>query len=223
MGLNLIRMSERIADLQNDVYAQPEDPGHKGWGVSAINQLMVYAPEAHSVLDIGCGQGMFRETFINLGRHWVGVTLGPDFAVCLEKGLQVYERDMTNLPFTDETYDLLFARHVLEHSPFPILTLMEWRRVSKKYLLLVAPCPYHWGWIGRNHYSMAPEPQLEWWLARSGWAIEKKMYLMAEEDEFTSAWLQSWKNRSETPPAEIPAPGPVEYRFLCVKTEPRRE
>jgi SAM-dependent methyltransferase len=220
--LNVDRFKARLADLEQDIYAQPEDPGHKAWGKRAINQLMPYAPEVRSVVDVGCGQGVFKAVFNGLNRHWMGVTLGPDFRVCQEAGLQVYEADMSDLPFPDDHIDLIFARHVLEHSPFPILTLMEWRRVAK-CLLLVAPAPDYWGSVGRNHYSVAPEEQLLWWLARAGWTPKKKMYLRTEDDEFMDAWRQSVLDCGNTPPERPHREGFVEFRFLCERAEPRRE
>ena len=67
----------------------------------------------------------------------------------------------------------MFARHALEHSPFPILSLMEWHRVSKQHLVIVNPNPDYWGWAGRNHYAVANLTQLKFYLERAGWLLVK--------------------------------------------------
>lgn len=219
--MNVERLLQRIEDLHGDIYAQPEDSGHTAWGTSAILNLLPYAPGFRTVLDVGCGEGMFAPVFAKAGKTWSGVTLGPDFQTCFDAGLLVYSADMSDLPFPDRSYGLVFARHVLEHSPFPILTLMEWHRVAKRYLMLVAPAPAYWGWIGRNHYSICQEEQLVWWLARAGWAVKERQYLRSTDEQFLTHWRAAFGKAGDAAPKEGPEDMIVEYRFLCEKTAPR--
>ena len=44
-----------------------------------------------------------------------------------------------DLPFPDEAFDFVLASHVLEHLPDPIRALQEWRRVARRYVLVVLP------------------------------------------------------------------------------------
>lgn len=134
---------------------------------------------------------------------------------------------MTFLPFDDNEFDLIFARHVLEHSPFPIITLMEWHRVAKKkgWMCLVAPAPHYWLSGGRNHYSIVPLKNLEWWLRRSGWepvhylAFDNRMRSFLKHLEVLPPDLRK-KSRDEIllEGKEIIGrypEGPVEYRIIC--------
>lgn len=43
------------------------------------------------------------------------------------------------LPFKDKEYDFVLASHVIEHIYRPDLALIEWARVSKKYIFLIVP------------------------------------------------------------------------------------
>jgi SAM-dependent methyltransferase len=43
------------------------------------------------------------------------------------------------LPFGDDSYDFVFASHVIEHFPDPARALHEWRRVARRYVVVVAP------------------------------------------------------------------------------------
>lgn len=84
--------------------------------------------------------------------------------------------DFNFLVWQDETFDLVWSRHTLEHSPFPLITLMEWRRVTKAtgFLALIMPAPEpegFWTVHGRNHYSVLPKENVEWLLRRAGWHI----------------------------------------------------
>jgi SAM-dependent methyltransferase len=44
-----------------------------------------------------------------------------------------------DLPLEDDSFDFVFASHVIEHIPDPIAALEEWRRVARKYVVLVVP------------------------------------------------------------------------------------
>jgi SAM-dependent methyltransferase len=44
-----------------------------------------------------------------------------------------------DLPFEDNTYDFVFSSHVIEHFPDPIKALIEWVRVARRYVVVIAP------------------------------------------------------------------------------------
>lgn len=183
-----------ITDIQNDVYPQPADVYHQWWGDLIINAWLYPLSGTVTVLDVGCGQGQFEPTFRALGKKWTGVTLGTDYDICKNAGLDVYKEDMSFLHFDDNSFDIIFARHVLEHSAFPLLTLMEWRRVSKEYMILVLPNPDHFQYFGKNHYSVMSNSHILWLAARAGWRAIVKNYMEKQE-----------------------------LRYLFVKAEPRTE
>jgi SAM-dependent methyltransferase len=43
------------------------------------------------------------------------------------------------LPFEDDSHDFVFSSHVIEHFPDPIKALYEWRRVARRYVIVIAP------------------------------------------------------------------------------------
>lgn len=185
-------IDEYLNELADDIYNQPPDENHSQWALEFINQI----PDDYSdVLDVGCGQGFTYPMFSVKGKRWTGVTLGEDYKTCKLMALNVFRLDFSFMnTFADNTFDLVFARHVLEHSVMPLLTLMEWRRLSKKYLAIVLPSPKHFKYFGRNHYSVMSNTQFLWLAARAGW---KAIY----------------KNYTE----------PQELRYVLVKSDPRIE
>lgn len=52
-----------------------------------------------------------------------------------------YNVDIQDLPFDDETYDFVFASHVLEHIPDDLKALREIRRILKPNGIAVLPVP----------------------------------------------------------------------------------
>jgi SAM-dependent methyltransferase len=112
------------------------------------------------VLDVGCGQGIALDMFQQLGLRAVGITLGPDVAACRAHGFEVHEMDQNFIEFDDEEFDLLWCRHVLEHSIAPAFTLSEYRRVTRLsglvYIEMPAPDTAAQHQHSPNHYSVLP-------------------------------------------------------------------
>ena len=192
MTRDFSNINRYLDELVVDIYPQPEDENHSIWMERFIDELPL---DYETVLDIGCGQGYSSYLFGLKSKKWVGVTLGEDYKVCKNRNLEVYCLDFSFLNrFDDGFFDLLFCRHVLEHSPMPLLTLMEWRRVSKRYLAVVLPSPKEFKYFGRNHYSVMNNTQFLWLAARAGWHAILKDYTE-----------------------------PMELRYVLEKAEPRIE
>lgn len=188
-SLNWEQFEKHYLEVIKDIYPQPPDELHTQHAVEVVMNWFTKYP-VNNVLDVGCGEAFLQSVFEDLGTHYFGVSLGEDYLKAIDSGKNVYPYDFNFLPFPDNTFELIFSRHSLEHSPFPLITLMEWRRVGNKYLCLVIPKPRFWGWAGRNHYSVLPLLQAKFLLARAGWHIII--------EDHSNEW---------------------EYRFLCGKLE----
>lgn len=148
-----------INRLLSDIYPQPEDAGHFYLAKKAIDDFMPRTEGVSSVLDAGCGEAFCQQFFEEKNIRYCGVCLGNDYEVSKAKGRRVFEQDFSFLSFDDDSFDLVFSRHSLEHSPIPLMTLMEWHRVTKRYVALVLPAPEHWRYGGRNHYFVLSRKQ----------------------------------------------------------------
>jgi len=135
------------------------------------------------IVDLGCGPGYFLDEMENRGyTNMVGVTLSPgDIKTCTDKGHKIQQYDLSFLPqsggYDDETVDFIFLRHALEHSPYPIISLMEYNRVlkqgSKIYIEVPAPDCDRRHEFNLNHYSILGGSQLVALLQRTGFDIDK--------------------------------------------------
>ncbi|MCF8480905.1 MAG: class I SAM-dependent methyltransferase [Rhodospirillum sp.] len=127
------------------------------------------------VLDVGCGDGTVLGYFADMGMEPIGVTLGSDVEVCRSKGLTVVESDITFLDFEEDSFDLVWCRHAIEHTIAPFVVLMECARVLRSgglfYMEVPAPDTAFSHENNQNHFSVFGKAMWEQLLARAGLAV----------------------------------------------------
>jgi SAM-dependent methyltransferase len=164
------------------------DEGESGYHKQLTGEMVknyvdpLNLPKDALILDLGCGPGYFLDEmkareYTNL----VGVTLSPnDVKMCEDKGHTIKKYDLSFLPqeqgYYDESVDFIFLRHALEHSPYPIFSLMEYNRVlkqnSKIYIEVPAPDCERQHEFNLNHYSIFGAAQLSALLDRTGFKVD---------------------------------------------------
>ena len=168
---NYYYIDKYLNELMQDIYVQPWDVGHDAWAREVVFQ---WGDEINpeSILDVWAGEGFCQDIFKEIGiENYVGVAIGDDVITARKLGRNVFNEDFHFLPYAAESFDMVFARHSLEHSPMPLLALMEWHRVAKYWLCLILPNPEFWTYTGRNHYSVLQSEQAEFLLNRAGWNV----------------------------------------------------
>jgi ubiquinone/menaquinone biosynthesis C-methylase UbiE len=170
------------------VLGQVYDEGHSDFHQDITQDVVAKfidpmdLPKTASVMDLGCGPGYFLDAMKSRNyTNVTGVTLSiEDANTCLGKGHSILRSDMNFLSVGDESQDLLFCRHSLEHSPFPYITLLEYNRVLKPqgYLYVEVPQPNcdHPHENNRNHYSIMDRTMWLSLLQRTGFDIEWHEY-----------------------------------------------
>lgn len=169
---------------QVHMYAEGDSPFHKKLTTDVVKQYVdpLNLPKDAHILDLGCGPGYFLDEM--KAREYTnvtGVTLSvPDITLCESKGHVIKQYDLSFLPqkdgYYDESVDFIFLRHALEHSPYPIFSLIEYNRVLKQggriYIEVPQPdCDRRHEW-NLNHYSIFGQNQLAALLHRTGFNIE---------------------------------------------------
>jgi len=93
-------------------------------------------------LDIGCGNGKFIRDMNSLGWQFEGVEFNPIAVdICSEAGLKVFHGDLHTAAFKDNNFDLISARHVIEHIPDSVNFFNEIARILKSGGRLVIKTP----------------------------------------------------------------------------------
>jgi SAM-dependent methyltransferase len=170
--------------------------------LSLLKKLNKLYPNGKGV-EIGVFKGEFSKEILN---YWNGTLYMVDVWRGLDEGyedasnqhghLNAYMETMKNISgmedrgimirttseessklFLDESIDFIFLRQTLEHSPYPIFTLMEYNRVLKQggkiYIEVPAPDTQRKHEWNLNHYSILGEQQLAALLERTGFAINR--------------------------------------------------
>ena len=131
---------ERVGKFYDVVWTEyiPEyAESEKHWQIFFSGQEV----KGKSVLDAGCGTGIFSIIFANNG---AGSVLGIDIsegslgtARALKEKFQLenadfQKQDMLNLPFSDEDFDIVWAWGTVHHTTDPFRAIDELIRVLKK-------------------------------------------------------------------------------------------
>ena len=110
-----------------------------------------YAPPQKPIklLDIGCGTGELLRELSFLGKV-SGIDNSPQaIAFCKERGLKnVFLAEGTNIPFRDDTFDIVLCLDVLEHIENDDAALKEIRRIAKPegtIIIFVPTFRFLWG------------------------------------------------------------------------------
>ncbi len=91
------------------------------------------------VLEVGCGTGLLLERIAAFSRHAEGVDLSPGMlSGARERGLNVREASVTELPFADESFDVTCSFKVLAHVADIRRALSEMTRVTRRGGTIVA-------------------------------------------------------------------------------------
>jgi len=109
--------------------------------------ILKYVNPNENVLDIGCGEGVLAILAAEKGARITACDISePNITKAKElakgKGLENINfllADAENLPFKDNSFDLVISSHVLEHLPDFQKGLREIKRVTKKKAIIALP------------------------------------------------------------------------------------
>lgn len=202
--MNREKFEAYLALARSTVYSEPDEGNfHNALIKQAVDAFipMFDLPSDAYVLDLGCGPGVFMDEMRARGQKNVwGVTLSPeDVAACRAKGHGCTLGDISDLDDEDGAADLIWCRHALEHSPYPLFTLYEFNRVLKVggglYVEVPAPALPRQHEFNPNHYSILGH---DMWVA----LMQRAGFEVVEAREFSF---------------DLTAPGvqPVSELFLC--------
>lgn len=174
----LDRFADFLAMTIGQTYPEtPSEPHTSVTGIMLDKVLDLCAlRKPGRILDVGCGQGPALDVIRERGYHAVGITVNDeDLRVCREKGHEVYKMEQSFLDFPPGSFDLIWARHCVEHSVMPFFTLYGFSAILQEggFLYLEVPAPdtacHHEQNV--NHYSVLTRSSWDSLLKRCGFAI----------------------------------------------------
>lgn len=113
-------------------------------------------PGQGSVLEVGAGAGWQAQELSELGFQVTAIDV-PDSNYANQMVIPVMQYDGHNIPFADETFDVVFSSNVLEHVPNISEFSTELRRVLKSdgRAVHILPTPTWRLWTTLTHYVAA--------------------------------------------------------------------
>ena len=125
-----------------------------------------FAPHAKRTLDVGCSAGYVMASARSLGLEPTGIDYAAWAAgLAKERGFSSTAGSLTDLPFRDESFDIVTAKHTLEHVRTPKRAFSELARVLRPggVALIVVPDVRYW------HMHATPRSGKYFHPERLGW------------------------------------------------------
>lgn len=97
------------------------------------------------LLDVGCGKMPYKQYILENSEINEYIGLDIDTALEYDKAVKPdYTWDGNNIPFENNSYDVILATEVLEHCPNPTSIISEMYRVLKKDGIILITVPFLW-------------------------------------------------------------------------------
>ncbi len=130
--------------------------------VRAFEEAMAQISNAKTALDAPCGTGRITKILLDRGLSVTGGDISNEMITVAKAKLESYgdniafrTADLRNLPFSDDSFDLVTCVRMFGHVPseIRIQMLQEMRRVTRK-------------WIIVNYFCLRPLVGLKRWIKR---------------------------------------------------------
>jgi 2-polyprenyl-3-methyl-5-hydroxy-6-metoxy-1,4-benzoquinol methylase len=160
--------------------------------------LLVEAVGAERILDAGCGEG-FVVSYLLQGNDGLTVTGIDSRLQAIEMARQMVQGvlfdvgDLREMPYSDDSFDLVMCLEVLEHLPDPNRGLRELRRVTSAHCLVSVPHePFFRATNflrGKHVFAWGRDPEhLQHWTARQFRRLVEQ-YFEIEQFVYSFPWL----------------------------------
>jgi SAM-dependent methyltransferase len=157
---------------QWNTYLKTQLDSYTGKGLTSERISQCLGPELWDRLDgkltleCGCGAGRFTEILLAKNAHLYSI----DFSSAVDANVKnfpvtnkhkVFQADILNLPFQEESFDLVFCLGVIQHTPDPIATISAlYRQVKPGGFLVIDHYKYLLSWY------LHPGPLFRFFLKR---------------------------------------------------------
>ena len=104
--------------------------------INYIDNYIIFS-SSQKLLDIGCGNGYFLYYFSKRTN-----AVGLDFSrqmLAQNPCENLVQGSALSLPFSDNSFDIVFCSNLLHHIKNPTNVIKEMKRISKKYIVISEP------------------------------------------------------------------------------------
>ena len=138
---------EREALTENRQKAMYEgDPWESYWHQVMFNEIFIFFKNIYDgrFLEVGCAEGLYIKLFKDLHPKStvIGLDIAKNYLLKAKSGIyngNFIQGDAENLPFKNNSFDVVICSETLEHVIDPKKAFSELVRVSKNYILVSVP------------------------------------------------------------------------------------
>ncbi|MFA5013948.1 MAG: methyltransferase domain-containing protein [Actinomycetota bacterium] len=179
--------------LTSQIYTEPYSAHHAQTAKEMV-QYFCYHLDFLSAVEFGCGTAPCLDEMKKMGKKTLGVTLGGE-----KLDHEVLREDMHFTSLPDGSFEMAVVRHALEHSPMPLILLLEIRRIATKFVLIAVPSPTEFCIRHKNHYSVFHRINWEYLFKLSGWKVKdyRQIRFFCEDWE-KDDWMMEYQYLLET-------------------------
>lgn len=183
-----LALTQRLCNMDDLLLKQHLELEERHWWFVARRRILLSVLEQSlhqktdlDVLDAGCGGGATMESLGRYGRVR-GMEFAPEaVAYNWERGRDVVEGSIEEMPFDDTSFDLALALDVIEHVPIDAQAIAELRRVlrpSGSLLLTVPALDMLWSSHdeANGHYRRYTTRKLRERVEGAGFEVQKITY-----------------------------------------------
>ena len=134
--------NKTVWNTKTEKYTKEHEKSHKDKSRRYIVQKLKDKPY-ESMLELGIGSGILLDNLLkeNITINYTGIDASTSFIKVTKKkhpNANIILHDFDNtLPFDNEQFDIVYARHVLEHVKHYKYIVAEMARVCKKEMIII--------------------------------------------------------------------------------------
>jgi ubiquinone/menaquinone biosynthesis C-methylase UbiE len=108
-----------------------------------------------SLIDIGCGNGYLLKRFEKEGfSNLTGIDIHPPEK---DGNIHYVSGNVEELPFEDNSFDIVTCNHMIEHVLRPEKTISEIKRIAKKKVIITLPKQRYYRYTFELHINFYPQ------------------------------------------------------------------
>lgn len=170
----MVHLNENLQEQVRQSVWTRELPIYQSRVKRDVTRFMRRWPPCSRVMDAGCGDGYAMDLMRDAGHHPVGFDVNENkLAVATQHGHEAVFCNIEELPVPDESFDVVWCRHVLEHLTNPTMALRGFLKVLRMGGVVSLIVPIVEKPTKKHPTVVAGVDEVAWWVRDAGFWLSK--------------------------------------------------